>query len=390
MDSFNRGRGVAANNAWSELRLPPGPSEAAASQPEPPRGAKMLVLDEAMVAACRLADRLARGAISILLFGETGVGKERFAERIHEASGRAGEPFVAVNCAAVNPNLFESELFGHERGAFTGAERSKPGWLEMAGGGTMFLDEVGELSLDCQAKLLRALEAKSVVPVGATSARPLRARFIAATNRDLTARVARGEFRDDLYYRLAGATLVIPPLRHRPKEILPIARAFAEAGAEPRRLSPDAERALLAHSWPGNIRELRNVIERAVLLAEGTVITAADLELGMAVVTRAPTVGPLPLRADPRAAIESALRATGGHREQTAALLGVSSATLYRHMARLGLSRRRGGLEPLPPAALDQARGGGPSAWPRGEATIERLFRTRARRFSHLADPRLS
>jgi two-component system, NtrC family, response regulator AtoC len=349
----------------------------------------MLVLDEAMVALCHKADRLARGAISILLLGETGVGKERIAARIHAASGRGDEPFVAVNCAAVNPNLFESELFGFERGAFTGAERAKPGWLELAGAGTVFLDEVGELPLDGQAKLLRAIESATVTPVGATSPRPIRARFVAATNRDLAAAVERREFRDDLYYRLAGATLVVPALRDRPKEILPIARAFAAKVDGPRVLASDAEAALLRHRWPGNIRELRNVVERAALLAEGPSITAADLgllasapgapmspEQDPSPSTLAPRLAALSTRGDLRGQLEAALQAANGNQRHAAALLGVSRATLCRHLAKLGLSRpRRPAPVALEPVDLDRVGGGGRGGASHGDrrAAVEAL-----------------
>jgi DNA-binding NtrC family response regulator len=333
----------------------------------------MLLLDQAMLALSHKADRLARGTIPILLLGETGVGKERLAERIHAASGRAAEPFVAINCAAVNANLFESELFGHERGAFTGADRPRVGWLELAGAGTVFLDEVGELPLDCQAKLLRAIESATVVPVGGACPRPLRARFVSATNRDLGAAVHLGAFREDLFYRLAGATLVIPPLRERPKEILPIARTFAQRAEPARSLSRDAEAALLAYGWPGNIRELRNVMERAVLLAEGPSITAAELGLSTSVLrTRAadpfasrqtvfpPRLASLSTRGDLRGQLEAALQAAGGNQKEAAALLGVSRSTLCRHLVKLGLTTRSRRPAPvvLAPAEMERVTGG--------------------------------
>ncbi len=213
---------------------------------------------------------------TVLLLGESGVGKDVAAQLLHKASGRASNRFVAVNCAAVPENLFESEFFGHEKGAFTGAATFKKGYLEEAHEGTIFLDEVGELSLSHQAKLLRAIEERKVVRVGGSLARPADTRVIAATNKDLLVEVQQGRFRQDLYYRLSVFPLVMPPLRERPADILPLARLFLRQalrgcnslGREDGGiLSEEAARALLSYSWPGNVRELRNVIERAVVLA---------------------------------------------------------------------------------------------------------------------------
>ncbi len=220
-----------------------------------------------------VADRFAAGTIPVLLLGETGVGKDVLSSVIHRLSPRAAHPYVCINCGALPVTLVESALFGHERGAFTGANAAKEGLLESASGGTVFLDEVAEIPLSAQATLLRVLDQGEVLRVGATRPRPIDVRFIAATNRDLEHEVERGRFRQDLYYRLAAATIVIPPLRERIAEISPLARAFVrntcrELG-KPRvpRVLPEAMVVLEQHAWPGNVRELRNVVERAVLLA---------------------------------------------------------------------------------------------------------------------------
>jgi GGDEF domain-containing protein len=231
-----------------------------------------------------LAERAAASNISVLILGETGVGKEVMAEAIHALSARAGRPLVRINCAALSASLIETELFGHERAAFTGASEAKPGLFETADGGTVLLDEIGEFPQVLQSKLLRVIETHQVFRVGAIKPRTIDVRFLAATNRILEDEVARGAFRQDLYYRLNGISLVIPPLRARVDEIAPLARSFLESAA--RRdgrpvpsLTAEAVALLEAYAWPGNIRELRNDMERALLIAPGREITAADLPL---------------------------------------------------------------------------------------------------------------
>ncbi len=230
----------------------------------------------------RFTEQVAESDLSVLILGETGVGKEVLAETVHRLSPRAGGPFVKLHCAAFSDSLLESELFGHEKGAFTGALAAKPGLLETAQGGTILLDEIGELPLQTQVKLLRVLEERKVLRIGALTPRSIDVRFVAATNRDLEAEIARGRFRLDLYYRLNGVTLVIPPLRERPDEIEPLARTFIEqacrrAQRAPVELAAEALAKLQSYSWPGNIRELRNIIERAVLLCGRGPITVEHL-----------------------------------------------------------------------------------------------------------------
>jgi two-component system, NtrC family, response regulator AtoC len=244
---------------------------------------QIVIQDRVMVRLHRLIERVAQGNISVLLLGETGVGKEVLAEAVHRASPRGERPFVKINCAALTETLFESELFGHERGAFTGAVKTKLGLLEAAHGGTMFLDEVGEMPHSIQAKLLRVIEERKVLRVGGLSPKEVDVRFVSATNRNLEEEVARGRFRQDLFYRLNGIALVVPPLRERVSEIDGLARVFithaskALGGKIEPRLSDEALTLLRSYSWPGNIRELRNVIERAVLLCLDDEITPEHL-----------------------------------------------------------------------------------------------------------------
>jgi DNA-binding NtrC family response regulator len=231
-------------------------------------------------------DSVAPSAINVLILGETGVGKDIVAQALHARSGRRG-PLVRVNCAALSASLLESELFGHERGAFTGAHSAKPGLLEVAAGGSAFLDEVGEMPLALQSTLLHAIETREVQRVGSVTPRAVDVRFIAATNRPLEADAASGRFRADLYDRLAGFTIAVPPLRERREDILPLAEAMlarlsARAGLpSPPQLNEEAERRLVAHAWPGNVRELRNVIERALLLANGRTIDVSHLPFAL-------------------------------------------------------------------------------------------------------------
>ncbi|MBE0564652.1 MAG: sigma-54-dependent Fis family transcriptional regulator [Krumholzibacteria bacterium] len=232
----------------------------------------------------RIADS---DATTVLIEGESGVGKDVVAEQVHRSSRRAGAAFVDINCAALPEQLLESELFGHEKGAFTDAVQQKPGLLETADGGTVFLDEIGEMALPVQVKLLRVLEKRTFRRVGGVKDITVDVRLVAATNRDLRAQVRAGTFREDLYYRLQVVQLRVPPLRARTEDILPLAEHFlarfgAQFGREFREIAPDAVRALTAYPWPGNIRELRNALERAVLLEEGPVLRAAHLHLGEA------------------------------------------------------------------------------------------------------------
>ena len=229
----------------------------------------VVIQNPAMRDLYRLAARAGHSRINVLISGETGTGKEILAEAVHRASPRAAGPFVCFNCAAISDTLLESELFGHERGAFTGATQAKQGLVEAASSGTLFLDEIGEMSLTLQAKVLRVIETKQVLRVGATRPRAADARFVAATNRDLDQDIAAGRFRKDLYFRLNGISLSIPPLRARTDEILPLARLFlaeaaAQLGEAPSTLTPRALAQLLDYAWPGNIRELRNLMERAL------------------------------------------------------------------------------------------------------------------------------
>ncbi len=227
----------------------------------------------------RLIDRVARSQISVLILGETGVGKELTAKAVHERSPRSAAPFVRLNCAALSESLIDAELCGHEKGAFTGAVDSKAGLHEAADGGTIFLDEVGEMPLATQVKFLRVLEEREVLRVGGREPIQIDVRVVSATNRDLKAEIAKGTFREDLYFRLNGISLAVPPLRERTEEILALAALFMTQtcerdGVPIPALSPEAERLLTSYRWPGNVRELRNAMERAVLLADGIIDVA--------------------------------------------------------------------------------------------------------------------
>jgi DNA-binding NtrC family response regulator len=284
---------------------------------------------------------------TLLLTGESGVGKEVAARFAHAASPRAASPFVAVNCAAIPDTLIESELFGHERGAFTGAERAHEGYLARAGRGTLFFDEVGDLPLATQAKLLRVVQEREFARLGAARAQRLEARVIGATHRDLPAMVREGRFREDLYYRLAVIPLAIPPLRERVADIRPLLEAAvaefaASFGRALRGLSAEAVRLAEAHSWPGNVRELRNRAERAVALAPGApttgvLVTGADLfpeqAAGAAEADRPLRLAEVRAEAE-RRHIARVLEETGGHVEEAARRLGVSRSALFEKLKR--------------------------------------------------------
>jgi transcriptional regulator with PAS, ATPase and Fis domain len=296
---------------------------------------------EGMRQVLDLARRVAKVDSTVLLTGESGVGKERLARLIHDESARAAGPFVAVNCGAVAENLLESELFGHVRGSFTGATQDRPGLFEAAGRGTLFLDEVGEVPPAMQVKLLRVLEAREVRRVGENKSRPIDVRLVAATNRDLSKEVAAGRFREDLYYRLRVVELRIAPLRDRKEDVLPLAHALlAETsrrlGRRMTGFAPEAAGQLVRYGWPGNVRELRNAIERAVALARGSRVELLDLPdevRGAQAVSLVPGEGRA-LEDVEREFILASLEANGGSQVKTAGQLKIGIATLRRKLKR--------------------------------------------------------
>lgn len=300
-----------------------------------------------------LARRVALVDSTVLITGESGAGKERIARLIHDQSSRANGPFVAVNCGAISESLLESELFGHVRGAFTGATADRPGLFEAATTGTLLLDEVGEVSPSMQVKLLRVLQEREVRRVGENRSRRVDVRVLAATNRELIQVVGGGTFRQDLYYRLKVIELRVPPLRERKDDVLPLARVLsAEFGVRMKRkltgLSPAVADQLLRYHWPGNVRELENAMERAVALAQGSRIELEDLpeEVRDAVPLKAAPSGPIrPLEEIEKEYILSSLEQNGGNQTRTAEQLQIGSATLYRKLKSYGLIAGRTSTE---------------------------------------------
>ncbi len=355
--------------AADALRLPPDPHEVAgrigrllrsagprrSTAPRPPAGPdpstssrrRFVCRSAAMRQAVALLDRIAPSRSTVLLLGESGVGKELFARAIHYNSPRRKGPWVPLNCSAMPTTLIESELFGHERGAFTGAVERTRGKFEQAHTGTIFLDEVGEMSLEAQAKLLRVLEDREVIRVGGHGAIPVDVRLLAATNSDLEARIAQGAFRDDLYHRLNVILLQIPPLRQRREDLPELLAGFVEAsvrsnGVPPRRVHPEVVPILQAYPWPGNVRELKNLVESLVLMAPGDEITPADLPARFR--RREPDLAEdgalrpgVSLQAAERELIRRTLAHVDGHRQRAAALLGIGVRTLQRKIGRYGL-----------------------------------------------------
>jgi two-component system response regulator HydG len=297
--------------------------------------------------ALRLAETVAGTDSTVLIQGESGTGKEVVARWIHERSARAQAPFLSINCGALPESLLESELFGHVRGSFTGAVKDKQGLFAAAGQGTFFLDEIGETTPATQVKLLRVLQQREVIPVGATDAQVVEARVIAATNRDLEEEIKRGGFRGDLYYRLNVIAITLPPLRERRDDIPILAESFlrraaAARGEEPKRLAGPALDALVAYAWPGNVRELENAMERALLLSTGDAITPAALPERITerraeplIAEKAPATPSL--ESIERAYIFWVLHNEGGNKSRAAEMLGIDPSTLYRKLARYGM-----------------------------------------------------
>ncbi len=324
---------------------------AAAPRPSPVRG--IITADESMLKVCRTIERLASVSVPVLIFGESGTGKEALARALHELGPRAKKPFVPINCAAIPENLLEAELFGHERGAFTGAVRMTPGKFEIADGGTVFLDEIGEMPVQLQAKLLRFLQDQVFERVGGRQQIRVDVRIVSATNQPLEEQSQTGQFRGDLLYRLNSMTVRVPPLRARGGDIALLGRYFLaryaeEFGRRIRGFEPGALEAMAAHDWPGNVRELQNRVQRAVLMAEGTLITAEELELAPSA-DEAAAEPDLDLRTarlrTERELIDKALALSQGNLAQAARMLGVSRPTLYNLLETHGLAPARGASE---------------------------------------------
>ncbi|MGI9166181.1 MAG: sigma-54-dependent transcriptional regulator [Pyrinomonadaceae bacterium] len=323
---------------------------------------EIVSVSEAMKEALRLVDRVAPSDASVLVTGESGTGKELIAQAIHRLSNRANSSFIDLNCAAFQESLLESELFGYEAGAFSGAKGRKLGLIELSDGGTLFLDEITELPAQLQAKLLRAIETRTFFRVGGVRKVEVDVRIVAATNRNMDSVVADGSFRADLLYRINGFQISMAPLRERPEDIEPLTRHLLQqvGGTSPPELDPDVIQALRSYSWPGNVRQLKNCLERAVLLSNNGRITIAELPPEVArpapatpVVMAGTTPGsaadsgspaassPASLRDMERQQILGALEQTGWHRGKTAEILGISPSTLYRRLRDYDLERRR-------------------------------------------------
>jgi two-component system NtrC family response regulator len=305
--------------------------------------AGVIAMSESMMRVCRMIEKVSPTNATALLLGESGTGKELLAQALHALSPRAGQTFVAINCAAIPDTLLESELFGYEKGAFTGAVRQTPGKFELADGGTLFLDEIGDMPLPLQAKLLRFLQDRVIERIGGRERIAVDVRIVCATNKDLSALIERNEFRQDLFYRISEVTIRIPPLRDRPGDAVVIAQAVMERrgrehGRALRGFSPDAVKAIQAYPWPGNIRELENRINGAVIMAEGKYIGADDLGLP----ADSPDLEWLNLRsARQRAesdAIRQALAVAGGNLSKAAELLGITRPTLYDLLDKNGIN----------------------------------------------------
>ena len=313
---------------------------------------------EAMTRLCRTVEKVAPTLATTLLLGESGTGKELVARALHALSPRRERAFVAINCAAIPETLLETELFGHEKGAFTGAVKQTPGKFELADGGTLLLDEIGDMSLQLQAKLLRFLQERVIERVGGRESLPVDVRIVCATNKDLEALIARGDFREDLFYRISEVTLRIPPLRSRPGDAAVIGQVILERRAREhgralRGFTPEALQAIQGYAWPGNIRELENRINAAVIMAEGKYIGLEDLGLSAAA-TRARWLNLREVRHRAESeAVRQALAVTRGNLSRAAELLGITRPTLYDLIEKLGIEVAD--LDPANPAPTDGA-----------------------------------
>lgn len=309
----------------------------------PPALAGLLTRNAEMLRVCRTIEKVANSSATVLLLGESGTGKEVLARGVHEASPRKNERFVAINCAAIPDNLLESELFGYEKGAFTGAAKTTPGKIESANGGTLMLDEIGDLPHALQAKLLRFLQERVIERLGGRQEIPVDVRIVCATHQDLKLLIKDGRFREDLFYRLAEIVIDIPPVRERKGDAALLAHAFVRRfSAEQNRgnmtLSEDATRAIELHTWPGNVREIENCIKRAVIMADGLQITREDIGLDQVDVNESEFIDLRRIRDEAeRNAVVTALGRANGNVVRASEILGVSRPTLYDLMHRLGL-----------------------------------------------------
>ena len=302
----------------------------------------LITSSEPMLKICRTVEKVAPANATVLLLGESGTGKEVLARAVHELSPRAGKRFVAINCAAIPDTLLESELFGYEKGAFTGAAKQTIGKIEYANEGTLFLDEIGDLPMPLQAKLLRFLQERVIERLGGRGEIPVDVRVVCATHRDLAGMIREGSFREDLYYRLSEISVKIPPLRERPGDAVLLAQAFLERyarelGRNLRGFTADALAAIEAHAWPGNVREMENLIKRATIMADGSQITAADLGLDNGHVEQQPFNLRQARENAERLAVSRALAHSDGSIAQAAELLGITRPTLYDLMAKIGM-----------------------------------------------------